>query len=102
MGARSVGFSRCGMWAPQLRLTGSVAPRHVGSSLTGIKPVSSALAGRFLTTGSAGKPEPWEFRIGSQPHLPLESWGSRETRASRNSGCRRKGADDQRGPESGL
>lgn len=36
----------------------------------------------------AGKPEPWEFGIGSQPHLSLESWGSRrkpelaETRAA--------------------
>ena len=28
------GFSRCGMWAQQLWYTGSVAPRHVGSSQT--------------------------------------------------------------------
>ena len=28
------GFSSCGMWAQQLWCTGSVAPRHVGSSQT--------------------------------------------------------------------
>ena len=34
------------LWRP-----GLFAPRHVGSSWTGIKPVSLALQGAFLTTG---------------------------------------------------
>ena len=60
--SRSVGFSRCSTWAPQLWLTGSVAPWHVGSSLTGIKPVSAALAGRFLD--QPGSPNPGNLGLG--------------------------------------
>lgn len=45
-----LGFCCCraralGPWAPQLWLTGLAAPVGMGSSLTGIKPVSAALAG---------------------------------------------------------
>ena len=35
---------------------GLVAPWPVGSSRPGIKPVSPALAGSFLSTGALGKP----------------------------------------------
>ena len=38
-----------------MQCTGLVAPWHVGSSGTGIEPVSPALAGGFLTTGPPGK-----------------------------------------------
>ena len=43
-------FSCCGAQASRCR--GLVAPKHVGSSQTGIEPVFPALAGGFLTTGS--------------------------------------------------
>ena len=36
---------------------GLVAPRHVGSSWTGIEPVSPALAGGFSTPAPPGKPQ---------------------------------------------
>ena len=49
-----VGFSSCGIWAQLLRglwnLPGS-----------GIRPMSSALAGGFLSTVPPGKPEKWYF-----------------------------------------
>ena len=35
---------------------GLVAPQHVGSSAPGLEPVSTALAGGFLTTAPPGKP----------------------------------------------
>ena len=41
--------------AQQLRRQGGAAPRPVGSSRTRGDPVSPALAGRFLSTGSPGK-----------------------------------------------
>ena len=44
-----------GAWAQQLWRTGLVAPRHVGSSRTGLEPMSPALAGRFLTTAPPEK-----------------------------------------------
>ena len=65
--SRRVGFSSCGTWAQQLWLAGSraraqqlwctgfVAPRHVDLPGPGIKPVSPALAGRFLITRPPGK-----------------------------------------------
>ena len=40
----------------ELWCRGLVAPWHVGSSWTGIEPVSPALAGGFLTTGPPGSP----------------------------------------------
>ena len=40
----------------QLWLTGSVAPRPVGSPQTGIRAVSPARAGRLFTSGPPGKP----------------------------------------------
>ena len=42
--------------AQQLWCSGSVAPRYVGSSRSGIKPVSPALAGGFFTTEPPGRP----------------------------------------------
>ena len=51
------------LWLPdsraqtqQLWCKGLAAPRHVGFSGSGIKPVSPALAGRFFTTELPGKP----------------------------------------------
>ena len=41
--------------AQKLWCTGLVTPQHVGSTLTGIKPMSPVLAGGFLTTGPPGK-----------------------------------------------
>ena len=49
------GFSGCSMWAQELWHTGLVPPRRMGSSQTRTEPVSSALAGRFLTIGPPGK-----------------------------------------------
>ena len=46
--------------------TGLLVPRHVGSSQTRTEPVSSALAGRFLTPGPPGKyssPPPLFFLV---------------------------------------
>ena len=43
------------LWSTGSRRTGLVAPRHVGSSQTGIEPMCSALAGRFLTTAPPEK-----------------------------------------------
>ena len=61
MGSRSVGFSSCGSWALERRLSSCGARAqllcgmwdHPGPAL---KPVSPALAGRFLTTAPPGKP----------------------------------------------
>ena len=52
--AGHTGFSRCSTWA-QLWPTGLVALRHVESSQTRIEPMSSVLAGRFLSTLPPGK-----------------------------------------------
>ena len=52
----STGFSGSSTWAQKLWHTGSVVPRRVGFPGPEIKPVSPALAGRFLTTGPPGKP----------------------------------------------
>ena len=52
--AGHIGFSRCSTWA-QLWRTGLVALRHVKSSQTRIEPMSSVLAGRFLSTVPPGK-----------------------------------------------
>ena len=38
---------------------GLVVPRHVGSSQTGVEPVSPAMAGGFFTTEPPGKP--WNY-----------------------------------------
>ena len=51
MGSRHVGFSSCGTWAQLLRSMWDL-PRP------GLKPVSPAMAGRFLTTAPPGKSPP--------------------------------------------
>ena len=68
------GFSSCSTWAEQLLLmgsraqaqwlllTGSAAPQHEGSSRTGIKPMSPALAGGLLTTGPPKMSQLWDFQ----------------------------------------
>ena len=55
-----VGFSCCGTWAirgqtQSLWCMYLAALQHVESSKPGMKPVSPALTGRFLTTGLLGK-----------------------------------------------
>jgi len=40
---------------------GLLTPGHVGSSRTGIEPMSPALAGRFFTSESLGKPYSGNF-----------------------------------------
>ena len=52
VGCRVHGFSGCGARA-------WLFPSMWGLPGSGIKPVSPALAGRFLTTGSPGKSSPW-------------------------------------------
>ena len=47
---------------PWLWHMGLVAPWHVGSPRQGIKPVSPALQGRFLTTRPPGKPKTPAFK----------------------------------------
>ena len=58
-GSRPVGFSSCGLRAPEHSLSscGLVAPRHGMWDLPrpGTEPMSSALAGGFLTTVPPGK-----------------------------------------------
>ena len=49
------GFRSCGTWAQQLWLPGLVAQRHVGPSQIRDQTVSSASAGRLLTTEPLGK-----------------------------------------------
>ena len=55
------GLSSCGSRALEHRLnscvSGSVAPRHVGSSRIRDEPVSPALASGFLATGLPGSPK---------------------------------------------
>ena len=51
------GFSCRAAQAQSLRHTGSIALRHVGSSWTGIEPMSPALGGGFMTTEPLGKPK---------------------------------------------
>ena len=48
-----VALRLCRQQTQQLWCTGSIAPRHVGSSRNGDQ---TALQGRFLTTGLLGKP----------------------------------------------
>ena len=49
-GCRCLCFGSCSSWAQSLWHTGLVALWHMGSSQTGIEPVSPALAGRVLAT----------------------------------------------------
>ena len=49
------GFSSCSTWTQQLWFRGLVAPWHVGSSQTGLQPMSPALAGRFSSIVLPGK-----------------------------------------------
>ena len=53
-GSRCMGFSSCGIWAQLLRGLWNLP----GSR---IRPMSSALAGGFLSTVPPGKPEKWHF-----------------------------------------
>ena len=54
--ARELRFLGSAAQAQELWCTGFVAPWHMRSSRKGIEPLSPALAGRFFTTGSPGKP----------------------------------------------
>ena len=59
MGSRHTGFSSCGMRALELRLSSCGARAQLLGSMwdlprPGLEPVSSALAGRFLTTAPPG------------------------------------------------
>ena len=49
-GCRCLCFGSCSSWAQPLWHMGLVALRHMGSSQTGIEPVSAVLAGRVLAT----------------------------------------------------
>ena len=55
----TLGLSSCDAQGQLLWHTGRVAPQPMGSShvLPGIKPASPALADRFFTTESTGKPQ---------------------------------------------
>ena len=55
-GALSGGSRALEPQAQYLWCSGSVAPKYLGSSGSGIKPVSPALAGGFFTTEPPGKP----------------------------------------------
>ena len=54
-GSRRMGFSSCSAWAQQLWRTGLVVRGTWDLPRPGIEPMSSALAGRFLTTVPPGK-----------------------------------------------
>ena len=61
MGSRSVGFSSCGSWALERRLSSCGPQVYLLCGMwdlpgPGIEPVSPTLAGRFLTTVPPGKP----------------------------------------------
>ena len=63
-GSRHAGFSSCGMWALEHKLRSCGAWPQLLRGMwdllgPGLKPVSSALAGRFLTTAPPG--EHWYF-----------------------------------------
>ena len=60
-GSRHTGFSSCGSWALERRLSSCGAQAELLRSTwdlpgPGLEPVSSALAGGFLTTAPPGKP----------------------------------------------
>ena len=60
-GSRHAGFSSCGSWALECRLSSCGAWASLLRGMwelprPGFKPVSHALAGRFLTTAPPGKP----------------------------------------------
>ena len=59
-GSRRTGFSSCGTWAPERRLSSCGAQAEWLRGMwdlpgPGLEPVSPALAGRFLTTAPPGK-----------------------------------------------
>ena len=61
-GSRSLGFSSCGLWAPEHRPSSCGAWAQLLRSMwdpprPGLKPVSPALAGGFLTIAPPGKPQ---------------------------------------------
>ena len=61
MGSRRVGFSSCGLQAPERRLSSCGARASLLRGMgdlpgPGLEPVSLALAGGFLTTAPPGKP----------------------------------------------
>ena len=62
MGSRHTGFSSCGSWAVERKFSSCGTWAHLLCSMwdlprPGLKPVSAALAGRFLTTAPPGKPK---------------------------------------------
>ena len=68
MGSRSVGFSSCGSWALERRLSSCGPQVYLLCGMwdlpgPGIEPVSPTLAGRFLTTVPPGKPGLFVFLI---------------------------------------
>ena len=61
MGSRARGLSSCSIWTPERRLTSCGTRAQLPCSMwdlprPGIELVSPALQGRFLTTGTPGKP----------------------------------------------
>ena len=64
---RSTGSKACG--PQQLRGMGLAALRRVGSSWTGIDPMSPALAGGLSTTGPPGEPSSVAFSLRKNPRL---------------------------------
>ena len=67
MGSRHTGFSRCGSWALERRLSSCGARAQLLLSMwdlpgPGLEPMSPALAGGFLTTVPPGKPKKSLFK----------------------------------------
>ena len=68
MGSRRTGFSSCGSRAQECRLSSCDARAQLLRGLwdlprPGLKPVSPALAGGFLTTAPPGKSPIWHFQL---------------------------------------
>ena len=73
-GSRGTGFSSCGLWVPEHRLSSCGAWAQLLCGMwdlpgAGIKPVSPALAGGFITTAPPGKSPPYFFYIRSIMHM---------------------------------
>ena len=72
-GSRRLSFNNCITQAQQLWYMGLVAPRHVESSRPGIEPVSPALASRFLSTVSLGKPPFFLLICNDRPNIKIRA-----------------------------
>ena len=73
-GSRHAGFSSCGSWALECRLTSCGALAQLLRSMwdlpePGLEPVSPALAGGFLTTVPPGKPTNLVFKLLKQERM---------------------------------